>query len=74
VGVPIESLEELFAKFDPNCSFTVYPRTKSYSFVQFSDVQIAKCAKSELDGTKPETFPSENPPISLLFVDKCKKI
>uniref|UniRef100_A0A914I4N5 Alkylated DNA repair protein alkB homolog 8 n=1 Tax=Globodera rostochiensis TaxID=31243 RepID=A0A914I4N5_GLORO len=68
VGVPFECLESLFRQFDPNCAFTVYPNSKSYSLVHFSDVYLASSARKVLDDTRPECFPEENPTITLLFV------
>ncbi|KAL3075481.1 hypothetical protein niasHS_011988 [Heterodera schachtii] len=69
VGVPFESLELLFRRFDPCCAFTVYPTNKSYSLVHFSAVNLAIAARNTLNGTKPKDFPSENAaPIHLFFV------
>ncbi|KAI1717263.1 2OG-Fe(II) oxygenase superfamily domain-containing protein [Ditylenchus destructor] len=51
-GVPLEKLEEVFYEFDQNCSFVVFPTSKSYSFVVFSDIQKAVEACKALDGTK----------------------
>jgi len=72
VGVSLECLEELFQEFDPKCIFIVFPTTKSYSFVQFTDVALAMKALMQLNGTKPKNFPPGNPPITILYVNKGK--
>uniref|UniRef100_A0A915CZR0 tRNA (carboxymethyluridine(34)-5-O)-methyltransferase n=1 Tax=Ditylenchus dipsaci TaxID=166011 RepID=A0A915CZR0_9BILA len=68
-GVPLEELEEVFFGFDKDCSFIVYPTSKSYSFVIFSNVSRAVEAYDQLMDSKP--FKQEKSTgITLAYISK----